>query len=652
MKPMSLIRRAIERYNQFARPLAAAALGAAALALIASCGPPAPESPEALKNSSAAAPVNATPEVEVSGVIDTASMLERMADPASPSIYDPSETVAYTSSHSTDYGLIDADYFQGEKTIDGKTWKILFDRDGPGCLTRIWMSGNTKGRLRIYFDGEEQPRIDATVDDFFSENMEPFTSLFVLSSKSSGGGQVCYFPMPFEKHCLIVIYPEVELVQYQVQASIWPPEIEVKTFDPKLDARTRGAKEKAFNFISSVAYNTFKNTSKTNTSVTIQPGEQAVLASLRGPGAIEYLQFEMPEFDSQKMMKLHLKAYWDEVVEPAIDVSMADFFNAIDNTNGWSIPPLGGIPDQKLVFTQFYMPFFEKAQLFIESDLDKPITIKATYKLTLDELPPNTMYFFARSKQRDMGVGLMFPFLQFEGRGRYVGMSLKAVASPMEPKHFYMEGDDYFFIDGEELPSIQGTGLDNYFNGFNRMTSVSRFWSPTNGCWVKDDEDGGKSYCFRIHYLDAIPFHTSLTRVEEIGCPEQFYKVADANSAVVHYEWTQYWYGVPQSAHGKRHERLYHYGISSQPNQAPTENSPVMIDQKLVMPVNTGDWWLHLSPVWDVSQVQHVFKSSAVQPPQPEESPAEAAGADNANEPQAETPGEPEASAPPESATP
>lgn len=54
-----------------------------------------------------------------------------------------------------------------------------------------------------------------------------------------------------------------------------------------------------------------------------------------------------------------------------------------------------------------------------------------------------------------------YTVLDVEGTGHYVGCNLTV-------KHYqgswWGEGNDMFFIDGEEYPSLNGTGTEDYFN--------------------------------------------------------------------------------------------------------------------------------------------------------------------------------------------
>ena len=102
-------------------------------------------------------------------------------------------------------------------------------------------------------------------------------------------------------------------------------------------------------------------------------------------------------------------------------------------------------------------------------------------------------------------MGRDYLIADIEGRGRYVG-TVMSVA--MAQDGWFGEGDDFFYIDGEEIPSLQGTGSEDYFNdawGFRRRT----------GLWFGQPRWGGYSageggICYRWHILDPVGFAKSL----------------------------------------------------------------------------------------------------------------------------------------------
>ena len=100
--------------------------------------------------------------------------------------------------------------------MPGKTL-VLLDADGPGILTHFW---NTiaafdpfSGRsvvLRIYYDNNEFPSVQAPLGDFFGVGHgvnKTFTSLPV-STSAEGLARNCYWRMPFQKHVKVTITNE------------------------------------------------------------------------------------------------------------------------------------------------------------------------------------------------------------------------------------------------------------------------------------------------------------------------------------------------------------------------------------------------------------------------------------------------------------
>ena len=79
---------------------------------------------------------------------------------------------------------------------------------GPGCIRRIWVTGNFISRkeiLRIYFDGETIPSVEAPLPDFFGlmhnltqpgQNYQINTPFLAVKPKL---GMTCSIPMPFAR---------------------------------------------------------------------------------------------------------------------------------------------------------------------------------------------------------------------------------------------------------------------------------------------------------------------------------------------------------------------------------------------------------------------------------------------------------------------
>lgn len=91
--------------------------------------------------------------------------------------------------------------------IEARSRKTYADLEGPGCIRHIWVAlsrndnDNRNVVIRIFFDGEKVPHVEAPLGDFFGvmhgKAWYPVnTALLSVQAKS---GYNCYFPMPFAK---------------------------------------------------------------------------------------------------------------------------------------------------------------------------------------------------------------------------------------------------------------------------------------------------------------------------------------------------------------------------------------------------------------------------------------------------------------------
>jgi len=98
-------------------------------------------------------------------------------------------------------------------------WHTLFECDGPGMITHLWFTFPPEDRnigrrnlLRMYWDGEKRPSVEAPLSDFFgipfgyTGNNYRMASEFIVVAPKNGCN--CYVPMPFAKGAKIEILPE------------------------------------------------------------------------------------------------------------------------------------------------------------------------------------------------------------------------------------------------------------------------------------------------------------------------------------------------------------------------------------------------------------------------------------------------------------
>src|SRR5687767_6555042 len=95
----------------------------------------------------------------------------------------------------------------------------------------------------------------------------------------------------------------------------------------------------------------------------------------------------------------------------------------------------------------------------------------------------------------------------------------------------FLEGDEMIHIDGEEKPSIIGTGTEDYFSS-GWYYDRGLYSAPYHGMNIKDTRIGRVS-TYRWHIEDAMPFKQSISVTIEHG---------HANDHEGDYSSVAYWY--------------------------------------------------------------------------------------------------------------
>jgi hypothetical protein len=124
------------------------------------------------------------------------------------------------------------------------------------------------------------------------------------------------------------------------------------------------------------------------------------------------------------------------------------------------------------------------------------------------------MYFHARYHQEyPPERGKPYTVFIGKGKGHYVGTVL---SSQNAIGHWFGEGDDFFYIDGEDTPSIVGTGTEDYFNEAWNMRVHSGLY---NGCTIFEPRaPDARITAYRWHISDPILFNKTLNfQLERTG---------------------------------------------------------------------------------------------------------------------------------------
>ncbi|MCX6250001.1 MAG: DUF2961 domain-containing protein [Bacteroidetes bacterium] len=265
--------------------------------------------------------------------------------------------------------------------------------------------------------------------------------------------------------------------------------------------------------------------------ITIAAGKTTTILDAQGPGIITRVWFAIESKDPDFLRRIVFKVYWDNEDDPSINTPLGDFFGCGFKYKPYSTSYLSMTSGGYTCF--FPMPFEGNARMEILNETGEDIT-GFTYQIDYEKLEgylsTNVGYLHAywhREIRTDYDSNYII--LKTEGIGHVVGVNLNIQS--YDGSFAYLEGVERIFIDGEKIPSIQGTGTEDYFSGGDYFNK-GEFTGPYNGLILKDDSLG-RIAAYRFHIPDPIPFRKSINF--SIGHGRGNNEVADYSSTV-------YWY--------------------------------------------------------------------------------------------------------------
>lgn len=99
-----------------------------------------------------------------------------------------------------------------EHTIDPRSRKTVFEAKGPAIFKGLFVEISPKkflawrkSVLRIYWDGEKSPSVEAPIGDFFGSGFGPVYLYSRFIGFTDEGIGYCFFPMPFSKSARVEV---------------------------------------------------------------------------------------------------------------------------------------------------------------------------------------------------------------------------------------------------------------------------------------------------------------------------------------------------------------------------------------------------------------------------------------------------------------
>ena len=195
-----------------------------------------------------------------------------------------------------------------------------------------------------------------------------------------------------------------------------------------------------------------------------------------GPGEISHVWITIASDERFHLKKMVLRMYWDGETSPSVEAPVGDFFGlGLGEYFLYQSAPLS-VGGDKALNCFFPMPFQKHARITLTNEgrqRAEAIYWNIDMRAYKGPLPADTFYFHAQYRQATPNKAFPenkinldgkenYVWMEATGRGHFAGVTMSVLENQ---DGWWGEGDDMFFVDGEKLPSINGTGSEDYFLG-------------------------------------------------------------------------------------------------------------------------------------------------------------------------------------------
>ncbi len=400
---------------------------------------------------------------------------------------------------------------------------LMADVPGPGAVVRLW-TASIAGRVRVYVDDMDRALYDGEADPFFRRPYDAFPEKKAVDGERFGTAvyqrDASYAPIPFAKRLRMVWVGKLDEIHfYHIQVRKYVPGTAVVSFRPEDIVRNKATIDRVTGALvapEAIPASRFAKPSRPF-KVSLRPGERSEALRLEGPAALEKLRILVEAEDMDKALRqtlLHIVC--DGFPRGQVQSPVGDFFGAAPGVNPYTSLPFSVERDGRMT-CRFVMPFAESLSLAFENLGDQAVRVAGEVVPRDFAWDERSMHFLARWRvDHDLiasGEDVQdLPFLLARGKGAYVGTTsilLNPAAVPTPWGGWWGEGDEKVFVDGDRVPSIFGTGSEDYYN--YSWSSPDIFFFPYCG-QPRNDGPGNRGFVtnFRWHVLDRIPFADSM----------------------------------------------------------------------------------------------------------------------------------------------
>jgi len=259
----------------------------------------------------------------------------------------------------------------------------------------------------------------------------------------------------------------------------------------------------------------------------LRPGERVTLAAFDGPGRITHVWMTIERIGDVPLpvalRAQRLEVTYDGRAEPSFSAPVPDVFGAVHGVTAPYASALTAANEGRGFTGRVPMPFRRSVLVDYENGAVVPVILYYQLDVLLGPVPDDTGYLhvaFRREnptmERRDFTVadGLTGP-------GRFLGWT--GGVRVLDPARWWGEGEVKVYFDGEDTPTICGTGTEDHLDS---AWGLGVFSAPESGAPLVAGRAGDSHRAsghrlvsfYRWHLSDPVVFERSArVTVQQIG---------------------------------------------------------------------------------------------------------------------------------------
>ena len=463
-------------------------------------------------------------------------------------------------------------FIRTEMNNGQKEW-VLMDHQKPGAIVRTWMpwlnqkNGGTTNTMKIYLDGATEPTIEGNMLGMFDgTGLIPYP--FAHPSLRSA---VNFFPIPYAKSCKVTT-TELPFF-YQFTFREYEEGTEVKTFSMDDWAAMASMTEKTGKMLLDTSADA--SNKPLQLTATLENGQTDSIELPGGIAAVRELSIKLGNYEDPNVTRLVvLKMEFDG--KATVWCPVGDFFGC-----GIGLNPFTGwyrtVAEDGTMTCRWVMPYHKSGKVSVVNFADRPVDIDLKVKTGLWKWDDRSMYFHAGWHGQYPVPTRPFSdwnYINLQGRGVYVGDTL-TIMNPV--KKWWGEGDEKIWVDGEDFPSIFGTGTEDYYayswggrstdfyeHPFHAQPFSHRYNKLNRKTSDSERNTQGFSVETRSRSLDTMPFAKSLQLDMEVW---------SGTDCDMGYGVGMYWYGFGDTTSNRQPEPKEVLNVPPLPEMAGADTS-------------------------------------------------------------------------------